>query len=120
MVIILLHDIADPIMELAKLNLYTRNTKTADFLFAVFALVFIATRNIIYPFYVIASVLKYCYWEDGTSMPNFPIHMTFITSLSVLAIMHVYWGALILNMVYLAITEKGVADDIRNIELKDE
>ena len=53
-------------------------------------------------------------------MPNFPIHMTFITSLSVLAIMHVYWGALILNMVYLAITEKGVADDIRNIELKDE
>eukprot|EP01128_Nolandella_sp_AFSM9_P008525 TRINITY_DN5233_c0_g1_i1.p1 TRINITY_DN5233_c0_g1~~TRINITY_DN5233_c0_g1_i1.p1 ORF type:complete len:324 (-),score=72.02 TRINITY_DN5233_c0_g1_i1:65-1036(-) len=49
--IIIFTDTADPLMEAAKLCLYSGWEKMADFFFTVFAIVFIVTRVILFPFY---------------------------------------------------------------------
>ncbi|KAJ3416365.1 Ceramide synthase 4 [Chytridiales sp. JEL 0842] len=68
-VILILHDAADPFMEIAKCFLYCRMQRFADSLFILFAIVFITTRNIIFPFYVIRSTFLYCVYPDGQAMP---------------------------------------------------
>ncbi len=87
----------------------------ADVFFALFAIVFMVTRNFLFPV-VIASFSRYSYYEDGTCMPrgNCQIRGSLFIALCVLATLHIYWAGLILQMVKLAITNSGVQDDIRN------
>ena len=74
------------------------------------------TRNFLFPVYVIASIPRYSFHEDGTDMPYGKgyIRDSLFVALCVLAILHMYWAALILQMVKLAITNSGVQGDIRN------
>ncbi|KAI8911471.1 TRAM/LAG1/CLN8 homology domain-containing protein [Gorgonomyces haynaldii] len=115
MVILLLHDVSDPFMELAKMFLYSGYNRIADVLFVTFAAVFISSRNIFYPFFVLPSIYKYCRYPDGRLFPsdNFNIWV-FQAPLWFLEVLHIYWSCLILKMIYKAIVEKGVKDDIRN------
>lgn len=55
--ILLVHDVADPFMEVAKCALYKGYEGVANVMFGLFVLVFIMTRNIIYPFYIVSSIL---------------------------------------------------------------
>ncbi|KAJ3047024.1 Ceramide synthase 3 [Rhizophlyctis rosea] len=117
--VLLLHDLSDPIMELAKMFLYATHKKMADILFATFAVVFIITRNWIYPYYVIGSILTYGFLEkDGKLIPipeDGPgIRASAIFGMTVLEILHVYWAFLIVKMAKKAIVDKGVGDDTRN------
>ncbi|KAJ3037972.1 hypothetical protein HDV00_001175 [Rhizophlyctis rosea] len=119
--VLLLHDASDPIMELAKMCLYSGQKMLADILFAAFAVVFIITRNIIYPIYVIASIPQYAWVErDGKSIPipenNPGIRASALFGMSVLEVLHIYWAFLILKMAKKAIVDKGVGDDTRNEE----
>jgi hypothetical protein len=94
-VVAFLHDLSDPFMEIAKITLYSGRPKAADVLFGLFALVFIVTRNIIYPFYVIASYPLYGKHPDGTMVPSDDWFWPFFGSLSTLALLHVYWASLV-------------------------
>ncbi|KAI8927131.1 TLC domain-containing protein [Entophlyctis helioformis] len=111
--VLALHELADPFMEFAKINLYVGNSKVADVFFALFAMVFLLTRNLLFPGFVISSIHQYAYWEDGSYLPNEITHKSLAGGLWVLALLHVYWGFLIVKMVIHALTNKGVADDIR-------
>ncbi|KAJ3367368.1 Ceramide synthase 3 [Kappamyces sp. JEL0680] len=115
-VITFLHDIADPWMEIAKLTLYSGRQQAADVLFGVFALAFIVTRNIIFPFGVILSIPKYARHPDGTMMPSNGMNYALQVGLWTLECLHCYWGSLIVAMAYKAIVKGKIEDDIRNVD----
>lgn len=106
----ILHDLADPFMEIAKLFFYSKSMGFANGFFAIFALVFIITRDYYYPFMVVAqSFLDYyrvlTYFDAVfLSIPIF---------LCVLQVLHLFWTVLILRMVADSFRNNGVQGDIR-------
>ncbi|KAJ3280129.1 Ceramide synthase 3 [Borealophlyctis nickersoniae] len=115
-VILFLHDLSDPVMEFAKMSLYTGRAKLADVMFGTFALIFIYTRNYLFPRYVIHSILKYGYMANGDPVPFGvrAIRDWSVVGLCILEVLHIYWAYLILKMAKKAILNKGVGDDTRN------
>ena len=124
-VIATLHDISDPLMEFAKLLLYSgyqkvefRLIQCADIFFGIFAATFVFTRNYIFPVYVINSIRKYADYEYQTKT----IYTLFFVALWILELLHLYWAALVLiffnQILRMAksqlIDQKGLKDDIRN------
>ncbi|KAI8622565.1 TLC domain-containing protein [Chytriomyces sp. MP71] len=120
-VILLLHDCSDPIMEFAKCNLYLKKQKTADNLFTLFAIVFIATRNILFP-YVIRCSHIYSILEDGTRMPRgYSFWGNFcLGCLWVLAALNFYWGFLIIKIAIKTVITGEVEGDIREADEDDD
>jgi hypothetical protein len=55
-VVMVLHDMSDPLMEIAKLCLYSGQQGRANFWFASFAVTFIASRCYVYPKYIIFTI----------------------------------------------------------------
>ncbi|KAJ3327556.1 Ceramide synthase 4 [Blyttiomyces sp. JEL0837] len=121
-VILLLHDLSDPFMELAKCYLYSGRQKTADMLFALFALVFIVTRNYIFPYNVLYGIYLFAKHPDGRRVPwgRDDLFQFCCVCLIILACLHVYWGSLIVKMIYKAIVEKKVEDDVRELDDDDD
>ncbi|KAJ3113365.1 hypothetical protein HDU96_003501 [Phlyctochytrium bullatum] len=115
-VILLLHDVSDPFMEIAKMFVYTGRQKFADIFFILFALVFIVTRNFIFPVYVISSAPLYGYHSDGTQIPfgRGDIFYFCVACLCVLCALHYYWAYLIIKMAFKALVDKKVEGDIRD------
>ncbi|KAJ3088187.1 Ceramide synthase 5 [Phlyctochytrium bullatum] len=114
-VILLLHDVADPLMEAAKLCVYTGRQGWADALFAVFAGTFVVTRNGVYP-YVIAAVPRFAWHADGRVMPygRWEVFGGCLACLGVLVSVQFYWGSLIVRMAIKAFVDKKVEGDIRD------
>ncbi|KAJ3198786.1 Ceramide synthase 3 [Dinochytrium kinnereticum] len=115
-VILLLHDFADPFMEVAKMFVYMGNQKMADIFFIQFAIVFIFTRNFIYPVYVISSIPFFAYHPDGKLIPygRWDLHYLCLGCLCILCSLQFFWGSLIVKMAIKAIGDKKVEGDIRD------
>lgn len=79
-------------------------------------IVFLITRNFIFPYYVISSISKYCRYPDGTMLPSNGMNYALQIGLWTLEILHVYWASLIIKMAYKAIVKGSVEDDIRDVE----
>jgi hypothetical protein len=94
-VIAFLHDLSDPFMEIAKITLYSGRAKAADVLFGIFAIVFIVTRNFIYPVYIVSSYPLYGKYPDGSMVPGEGWFWPLFGSLCILALLHVYWASLV-------------------------
>ncbi|KAJ3217179.1 Ceramide synthase 3 [Clydaea vesicula] len=116
-VILLLHDISDPFMEIAKACLYAKKQLLADIFITSFALVFLFTRVFVYPYYVISSIPLYAYFDDGSLLPTGYVHYSCLAALLVLQMLHIYWAYLLLKVVVKAIVSGGVQGDVRD---KDE
>lgn len=80
---------------------------------------FLVSRTYVFPCYLITSVPKYFRYDNGYPMPDKTYYYTMQAVLWSLFLLHVYWGFLILTMVKSAIVNKGVSDDVRNVD-KDE
>ena len=88
----LLHDVADPFMELSKIGLYLDNKVIPSIAFPIFAAVFIVSRNYIFPRYIIHSV-----WMNES---EYKYYWPTLLWLSVLACLHVFWSYHILVILY--------------------
>lgn len=118
--ILLLHDLSDVFLESAKvfnyMNLANPKIKilkiVCDSIFVVFAVSFVITRLIIYPRYVISSVLFEASVEFGTEWIGY---WAFVVMLVVLQLLHIFWFYLIARMVYKMVTY-GVETDERSEE----
>ncbi|TPX49977.1 hypothetical protein SeMB42_g00551 [Synchytrium endobioticum] len=115
-VIVLLHDISDPLMELAKCCHYSNNELFANLFFASFAACFIYTRNWLFPRYIIYPITQYAYHEDGSPMPNRTVLGAFIVGLCLLEALHIFWATLILGMIKEAVSAGGVTGDARDTD----
>uniref|UniRef100_A0A3Q3W8H0 Uncharacterized protein n=1 Tax=Mola mola TaxID=94237 RepID=A0A3Q3W8H0_MOLML len=90
------HDCSDILLEGAKVFNYAKWHQTANAMFVVFTVLFMATRLIIFPFWLIHCTLVYPL-EDYA--PFFGYYF-FNVMLSVLQMLHIYWAFLISRMLY--------------------
>ncbi|XP_026221549.1 ceramide synthase 3b isoform X2 [Anabas testudineus] len=109
------HDFADIPLECAKMFNYAKWHLTANSLFVVFTIIYIVTRLVIFPFWLI-----HCTWVYPLEQfaPFFGYYF-FNVMLLVLQILHLYWALLISQMVYKLICGKLKGDD-RSDEEEDE
>ncbi|XP_030580065.1 ceramide synthase 2 [Archocentrus centrarchus] len=93
--VMLIHDASDVLLESAKLFNYAKWEKTCQTLFVSFAIVFMVTRLIIFPFWLI-----HCTWVYPVLYyPAFFGYYFFNTVLVVLLCLHIFWAYLILRMI---------------------
>nr|XP_033781564.1 ceramide synthase 2 [Geotrypetes seraphini] len=109
------HDASDYLLELAKMFNYAGWKETCNNIFIVFAAVFIVTRLIIFPFWII-----HCTWVYPVqTFPAFFGYYFFNAMLVILQCLHVFWTYLILGMAYKFLTGKLVADERSDHEEPD-
>jgi len=109
--VLLVHDISDPLLQIGKLFFYCGKQAVADIIFALFAVVFVLSRIVIYPYYLLYTT----YFESKHFLEYVPFHREFNGFLFLLFILHLIWSATIIKMVYLAIRRGGVQGDDRDI-----
>ncbi|XP_064803644.1 ceramide synthase 2-like isoform X1 [Oncorhynchus masou masou] len=115
--IMLLHDSSDYLLESAKIFIYAGWRNTSNYVFFLFAAVFIFTRLYIFPFYIIYSTYIY---PMTMYSPFFGYYfLNFL--MMVLQCLHVFWAILILRMAvrFLSSDEK-VEDERSDKEETDE
>jgi ceramide synthetase len=119
-VIMFLHDICDPWLEVAKLSKYAGAELATNTLFVIFTITWIAMRVVYFPLWVIHSAVFDAYdtikAASGAFSTSFP-HWGFLCGmLVILWVLHVFWTYVILKIAMQAISQ-GSADDSRE---KDE
>lgn len=116
--ILLVHDFADIFLEVGKCFNYTSKTpeykawasKITDALFAAFALSFLVTRLILYPRFMVYSVLV----EAPAILGMWPGYWLTSIMLSALQCLHVFWFYLIARMAYRIMIVGEVEKDVRS------
>ena len=95
--VMLVHDVSDVLLEAAKCAHYARRRRTADRLFAGFAVVFIASRLVVYPRVVLYGTLVLS--REVVRRP-FAGFCALNALLLVLQCLHVFWAYTILRMAW--------------------
>lgn len=110
-VIMFIHDASDIWLEAAKVFNYAKIQKVCDALFVMFALVFFITRWIYYPFWVLEAFI----FKAPEIIGPAPLgHWLESAWLCTLQILHLYWGSLIIHMVYKLLVIGKVDRDTRS------
>lgn len=113
--VMVVHDSSDILLEGAKVFNYATWQQTSNGMFVVFAVVFMVTRLIVFPFWLI-----HCTWVYPLELyPAFFGYYFFNVMLFVLQLLHLYWAALILRMVYKFIFTQLEGDDRSDKEEDD-
>lgn len=105
--IMALHDSSDYLLESAKMFNYAGWKNTCNNIFIVFALVFIVTRLVIMPFWILHCTLIY----PLELYPAFFGYYFFNVMMAVLQMLHIFWAYFILRMAHKFITGKLVEDE---------
>uniref|UniRef100_A0A8C7WZP5 Ceramide synthase 2 n=1 Tax=Oryzias sinensis TaxID=183150 RepID=A0A8C7WZP5_9TELE len=108
--IMLVHDAADYLMELAKMFNYAGWKRTCNFLFVAFAAVFVITRLMILPVGIVFMTLTF---PVARYTPFFGFFF-FDGLLFVLQILHFYWAGLILRMAIKFLLGSNIVEDERS------
>ncbi|XP_013868605.1 ceramide synthase 2 [Austrofundulus limnaeus] len=108
--IMLVHDASDYLMELAKMFNYAGWKRTCNFIFASFAAVFIISRLIVFPFWIIHATFVY---PLTVIRPFFGLCF-FNGLLFVLLALHVFWAVLILRIAVKFLPGNGIVEDERS------
>ena len=119
--VLILHDLSDPFMEIAKLMLYTGRQTLANIWFASFALIFIVSRCVVFPMVLAWPTVSYLFSVEGQAKAHeIPFWYAPVIGLCLLQVLHIFWSGLIINMVVDALTKGDVGGDIRDNELQDQ
>uniref|UniRef100_A0A671UKI3 Ceramide synthase 2a n=1 Tax=Sparus aurata TaxID=8175 RepID=A0A671UKI3_SPAAU len=108
--VMLVHDSADYLMESAKMFNYAGWRKTCNCMFTMFAAVFIVTRLVILPFWIIHTTLVY----PLTLYSPFLGFYFFNGLMLVLQVLHIFWAVLILRMVIKFLPGNEIVEDERS------
>uniref|UniRef100_A0A3Q0SZ18 Ceramide synthase 5 n=1 Tax=Amphilophus citrinellus TaxID=61819 RepID=A0A3Q0SZ18_AMPCI len=104
------HDVSDIFLEAAKLANYAKYQRLCDGLFVVFSISFFISRLVIFPFWIIHSVL-FESWEIAGPYQSWWL---FNGLLVVLQFLHIIWFYLIMGIAIKAIFKGKVAKDDRS------
>ncbi|XP_058851314.1 ceramide synthase 2-like [Acipenser ruthenus] len=114
--VMLVHDASDVLLESAKMFNYAGFTMICNSLFVLFTIVFIITRLVIFPFWII-----HCTWfYPVLFFPPFFGYYFFNAMLIVLQMLHIFWTYLILRMVKKFIFGNMVGDERSDHEEEEE
>ena len=109
MLVLVLHDMADVLLEVAKMCKYANWQKTCNMTFALFVLTWIVTRLYVYPKYVVYTTV----YESADIVGTAPVYYVMNSFMILLQVLHVIWTYYIIKALIKALTSTG------NIE-KDE
>ncbi|KAF9413888.1 hypothetical protein HW555_008038 [Spodoptera exigua] len=98
--VLLVHDCADIFLDAAKAAKYANYQRLCDSIFAVFTVLWIISRLVVYPFYIIWSTSI----RAPMLLPMFPAYYIFNSLLCLLLGLHMVWTWLILQVAYKAIS----------------
>ncbi|KAM9856189.1 ceramide synthase 5-like [Aulostomus maculatus] len=104
------HDASDIFLEAAKLANYAKYQRLCDGLFVVFSISFFLTRLVIYPFWIVYSVL----FESWEIVGPYQAWWLFNGLLLVLQALHIIWFYLIARIAIKAIFKGKVSKDDRS------
>ncbi|MED6277001.1 Ceramide synthase 5 [Characodon lateralis] len=104
------HDASDIFLEAAKLANYAKYQKLCDSLFVVFSIIFFLTRLIIFPFWIVNSVL----FESWQIIGPYQAWWLLNGLLLVLQTLHIIWFYLIACIAVKAIFKGKVSKDDRS------
>ena len=114
-VVLLLHDVCDIWLEVAKLGQYANSEAFSTAMFVVFLLVWIAMRLVYFPLWVINSTLYEVITEVADKVPHIPRephYSLFNGMLITLLVLHAYWTFLIFKVVVRKLSS-GKTEDVR-------
>lgn len=112
-VVMFLHDVCDPWLEIAKMARYAGNDTLTNTFFGLFTLVWIVMRDFYLPMFVIWSVCFEAWVEmvlKGGYLP-FPHYISFTSMLIFLWLLHVYWTCIIVRIAYKSVAGGKTDDD---------
>ncbi|XP_049645406.1 ceramide synthase 4-like [Suncus etruscus] len=107
--VLLLHDLADLVLEVGKMFNYTQYQKVCKVLFFIFALVFFYTRLVLFP----TQILYTTYYDSIEGSSPFFGYYFLNGLLMMLQLLHFFWFYLILRMLC-TFTWKGKMKDVRS------
>lgn len=108
--VLVVHDAADCLLDLAKLLKYMRWQKTCDIIFAVFTIVWIITRDGLFPFWIIRSTI----FDSPGYLEMFPAYYVFNFLLLVLFVLHILWTYLIFRVACSTFKAGELQNDVRS------
>merc|ERR1719187_831027 len=107
--VLMVHDLADHWMELAKLAKYAGYEKCCDIAFVMFCLTWTYSRIGIFPTWIIYSTTT----EAAQLVQMFPVYYIFNFLLSVLLILHIIWFYYTCKVAFKSLVS-GKTDDSRS------
>ena len=110
--IMLTLDASDIALEAGKMATYIKYTNMADVLFVVFILIWIPTRLVFYPFWIMRTSIIDAYSILRFTSLN-PIHVILVVLLLILLILQIMWSIRILKC-FKSIIIKGHVNDERS------
>ncbi|KAA0722802.1 Ceramide synthase 2 [Triplophysa tibetana] len=115
-IVLLIHDASDILLESAKIFNYAKWERFCNGIFVVFAFVFMVTRIIFFPFWII-----HCTWVYPSEhyIPFFGYYF-FNAVLVILLLLHIFWWSLILRMVKKFLFGSLLTEDERSDNEEDE
>jgi len=93
-IVMAIHDISDVFLEIAKCFVYAKYEVLADNLFTIFAVVFIISRLIVFPYMVLYTTMVKSMWL----YPPYAGYYFLNGMLLVLQCLHIFWAAIIVRM----------------------
>ncbi|XP_008550481.1 ceramide synthase 6 [Microplitis demolitor] len=108
--VLVVHDCADIFLEAAKMAKYANYQKTCDAIFCIFTILWLITRMVIYPMWIIYSTSV----SAPTIVTMFPAYYIFNSLLILLFVLHTIWTYLILKIAYNAFYAGQMEGDIRS------
>lgn len=102
-VVMLLHDVCDPPLELAKLFVYLDYNILKDLCFQLFAVLFVLCRDLAFPYLVLRGIILDAYLTDGSRLPHAYECLFFLSILQVLNLIWTY-------MIYKSATQPKLKD----------
>merc|ERR1711915_66236 len=107
--VLIVHDCADPLLELAKLFRYAKYKKTCDAIFFLFSITWVVTRCGVFPVWILYSTL----FDAVKFFDMFPAYYIFNGLLCTLQLLHIVWTYLLYKVIQKALS-KGNIDDMRS------
>jgi len=114
--VLIVHDCADHLLELAKMFRYTRYQKTCDAVFVLFAITWVVTRCGVYPTWILYSTLI----DAENFVEMFPAYYIFNGLLGTLQLLHILWTYFLFKAIQKALSKGGVEDKRSDSEPSDE
>ncbi|XP_076093935.1 ceramide synthase 2-like isoform X1 [Mytilus galloprovincialis] len=114
--VLCVHDAVDYFLAGGKIGTYMKSDTLATILFVMFLLVWIASRLIIFPFFVIYSASVESRIIQGVAESS--TYMFFNGLLYILQVLHIIWSYMIFRIAYRKVT-RGKIEDVRSDSEED-
>lgn len=108
--VLCVHDAVDYFLEGAKMAVYCKCSTLRDGLFVAFAVVWVLTRMIFYPFWILRSTL----FEGHVIIGMANVYYAYNGLLCTLQVLHCIWFYMIVRMVYFYVIKGEVEKDTRS------